>query len=74
VTVAIPGHAGWLVDLTGSPVADFDGSFPLRPREMATAHLGVPASIGVSAVRPHKPSIGRRAKGDYWSIFVVDDM
>jgi hypothetical protein len=42
-TVAIPGHTGWLVDLTGSPVAPFDGSFPLRPWGIATARLDAPS-------------------------------
>jgi mannosylglycerate hydrolase len=39
-TVAIPGHAGWLVDLRGYPERHFEGSFELRPFGMATARLG----------------------------------
>ena len=38
-TVAVPGRSGWLVDLRGRPVEPFDGSFPLRPWGIATAHL-----------------------------------
>jgi alpha-mannosidase len=38
-TVAIAGHSGWLVDLRGFPVRSFEGSFELRPYEIATARL-----------------------------------
>jgi hypothetical protein len=38
-TVSIPGHAGWLVNLRGYPVASFEGSFELRPFGIATARL-----------------------------------
>jgi mannosylglycerate hydrolase len=37
--VTIDGHTGWLVDLRGGPLEPFDGSFALRPRGIATAHL-----------------------------------
>jgi hypothetical protein len=39
-TVAIPGHAGWLVDLRGYPERHFEGAFELRPFGIATARLG----------------------------------
>jgi hypothetical protein len=38
-TVRLPGRSGWLVDLTGSPVAPFEGAFALRPHGIATARL-----------------------------------
>ena len=38
-TVEIDDRRGWLVDLRGRPVEPFDGSFPLRPRGIATARL-----------------------------------
>jgi mannosylglycerate hydrolase len=38
-TVELPGCAGWLVDLRGTPVAPFENSFPLRPHGIATARL-----------------------------------
>ena len=37
--VSIGGRTGWLVDLRGRPLEPFDGSFALRPRGIATAHL-----------------------------------
>ncbi len=37
--VSIPGKTGWLVDLRGQPVGSFDGTFGLRPFEVATARL-----------------------------------
>ena len=40
-TVGLPGRSGWLVDLTGRPVAPFEGSFALRPHGIATARLDV---------------------------------
>ena len=38
-TVVIAERSGWLVDLRGSPIAPFDGSFVLRPHGIATARL-----------------------------------
>jgi hypothetical protein len=38
-TVRIDGRQGWLVDLRGRPVRPFDGSFELRPWEIATIAL-----------------------------------
>ncbi|MDQ1374181.1 MAG: 2-O-(6-phospho-alpha-D-mannosyl)-D-glycerate hydrolase, partial [Actinomycetota bacterium] len=38
-TVTLGARRGWLVDLRGRPVAPFDGSFPLGPGRIATAHL-----------------------------------
>ena len=38
-TVRIADHSGWLVDLRGRPVAEFDGEFELRPWGIATARL-----------------------------------
>ncbi len=38
-TVTIDGRAGWLVDLRGRPLTPFEGSFELRPFEIATARL-----------------------------------
>jgi mannosylglycerate hydrolase len=35
----IPGRRGWLVDLRGRPTVPFEGSFVLRPWEIATARL-----------------------------------
>jgi hypothetical protein len=39
VKVRVDGRSGWLVDVRGRPVQPFDGSFPLRPRGIATARL-----------------------------------
>jgi alpha-mannosidase len=36
VTVELPGHRGWLVDLRGRPVAPFESSFALRAWGVAT--------------------------------------
>jgi hypothetical protein len=38
-TVAVPGRAGWLVDLRGYPECPFEDSFELRPFGIATARL-----------------------------------
>jgi mannosylglycerate hydrolase len=38
-TVGLADRSGWLVDLTGRPVAPFEGSFALRPHGIATARL-----------------------------------
>ena len=38
-TVSFPGRSGWLVDLRGSPLEPFEGSFELRPFGIATARL-----------------------------------
>jgi hypothetical protein len=38
-TVHVDGHQGTLVDLTGDPVAAWEGSFSLGPWEFATARL-----------------------------------
>jgi mannosylglycerate hydrolase len=37
--VAIPGHAGWLVDLRGRGLERWEGGFSLRPWGIATARL-----------------------------------
>jgi hypothetical protein len=37
--VTVDGHTGWLVDLRGRPIQPFDGSFPLHPWGIATAHI-----------------------------------
>jgi mannosylglycerate hydrolase len=39
-TVAIDARAGWLLDLRGRPVKPFEGSFDLRPWQIATVNLG----------------------------------
>ncbi len=39
VTVSIPGHEGWLVDLLGGQLEQWRERFPLRPRGIATARL-----------------------------------
>jgi mannosylglycerate hydrolase len=39
VTVSIPGHEGWLVDLLGGELGRWGQSFPLRPWGIATARL-----------------------------------
>jgi mannosylglycerate hydrolase len=38
-TVTIDGQGGWLVDLRGYPDSPFEGSFGLRPFEIATVRL-----------------------------------
>jgi mannosylglycerate hydrolase len=38
-TVSTEGRGGWLVDLRGHPETPFEGSFELRPFEVATARL-----------------------------------
>jgi hypothetical protein len=38
-TVDVATRSGWLVDLRGSPVEPFEGSFQLRPFGIATVHL-----------------------------------
>jgi len=38
-TVRVGERPGWLVDLRGSPVEPFDGSFELRPYGIATVRL-----------------------------------
>ncbi len=38
-TVRVGERSGWLVDLRGSPVEPFDGSFDLRPHGIATVRL-----------------------------------
>ena len=38
-TVSVPGRTGWLVDLRGTPLEPFEGSFELRPFGIATARL-----------------------------------
>ncbi len=38
-TVRTAGRRGWLVDLRGRPIEPFEGSFALRPWQIATARL-----------------------------------
>jgi hypothetical protein len=38
-SVSVGGRSGHLVDLAGRPMGDFDGSFELGPRRLATARL-----------------------------------
>jgi hypothetical protein len=37
--VAIPGHAGWIIDLRGRPLERWEGGFSLRPWGIATVRL-----------------------------------
>jgi hypothetical protein len=38
-TVSVAGHQGWLVDLRGHPLEQFDERFELRPFGIATLRL-----------------------------------